>query len=29
MTEMHDNRHIVDLIYLHMFKFIDKHINMD
>ena len=22
MTEMHDNRHIVDLIYMQMFKFI-------
>ena len=24
MTEMHDNRHIADLIYMHMFKFIYK-----
>ena len=22
MTEMHDNRHLVDLIYMHMFKLI-------
>ena len=24
MTKMHDNRHIVDLIYMHMFQFIHR-----